>query len=395
MQTASVATTAILTQPADALRRTLIALLDAIPGAPHRPTPLSARLGINRVTVSRLLSALRAASPFELLETIPGPESLRAATLAARALSCDAAIVDAADAAIDDFDNLIRGHFGTRATLSAAVRPLIESLRERVDCVGRADVFKGMRQILGVEAQTWLTAMFFVPGDDDQVVATTTIHGAIEMRRLRPDTHVHFTFGSPYPANSDARDRSDGGTDLGEFCVNETARLESVLVGDLLRHRLIEERLGKDAVVDMLAVSHDLRGSRRYATPEAPLRGVSLFVDIPVRSLVFDAIVHRDIFPGRRPRLIVFNPGARGPANPNDPRRALDRIEVGEAPAEIAADAHRFSLEEVPNYHGMAERVCAGLRRSLDEFRVYRLLLAYPVIGFQYVLAFEAPHARP
>lgn len=76
---------------------------------------------------------------------------------------------------------------------------------------------------------------------------------------------------------------------------------------------------GKNGSLDMLAVSHNSKGSRRHATPESPLRGVSLFVDVPVRTLVFDAVVQRDLFPGVMPQFFAYNPWRTWPCKPQRP----------------------------------------------------------------------------
>lgn len=377
---------------ADAMR----ALVDAIPGGPHRPTALGEQLGLSRVTVSKLLGALQRPSLVEVLEAIPGPESLRTAAEASRGLGVDPAIVDDALGAIDGFGALIRDRFGTRAALHAAIGGRSSELRPRIEQAGRADVFKGMRQVLGAEANAWLTAMIFAPAPDGETVEVTTIHGALGLRRLRPDTPIFFTFGPPGPQQGSPdgeRDLSASPVSLQEFYANDPATLESSIVGGQLRHRLVQDRLGKDAVVDMLAVSHNPRGSRRYAPPEAPRRGVSVFVDVPVRTMIADVIVHRDLFPGAEPELIVYNPGARGPANPNDPTRDLDRVAVSETIATIPDEGDRFAVPEIPNYGAMVRRVFAQLGAAPGDYRVHRVTMAYPVTAFQHVIAFKAPPA--
>ena len=367
-------------------------VVDAIPDGPHSPTTMARRLGLSRVTMSKLLGALERSTPFDVLERMPGPDSLRDFVLAAGSVGVNGQTLIAAETAIGRFDGLIRERFGTRAALHAAIGGQSATLRSRIDQAARAEVFKGMRQIIGVETDTWLSSMMFVPSaTDPEAVAVTVIHGALGMRRLRPDTPVTFTFGPPYHEPGVEPSLSQSPISLQELYTNEPATLEVQLVGGQLLHRLVDSRLGKDALADMLAISHTARGSRRYASEESALRGVSIYVDIPARTLVCDAIVHRDLFPGSEPRLIVYNPGARGPSNPNDRKRDIDRIPVTETVATIPDGPGRFDVVEVPNYEAMIERVCKQIGKSPDEFRVYRLRMAYPVVGFQIVVAFVAP----
>jgi hypothetical protein len=355
---------------------------------------LSTRLGISRVTVNNMLIALQRPSAFEVLQAIPGPESLRSVVAIVATMGPGPVLVEEARCAIDAFATLIRDHFGTRSALNAAIGTRSDALRARVGQSGRAQVFNGMRQLLGVEAETWLTSMFFVPAHDDPgAIAVTTIHGPLGLRRLRLDTQVHFTFGAPYRTPQDVGNNSQSGIALDDLYTHRAAALETSTVNGLLRHRLVSDRLGKDVIRDMLAVSRNPRASRRHGSAEAPLRGVSVFVDVPVRTLVCDAIVHKSLFPGASPKLMVFNPGARGPANPNDPTRDVDRIECSENPVLVAPGRGCFDVSEVPNYAEMIERVRERLGVPADDFVAHRLVLAYPVVCFQYVMAFAAPLA--
>ena len=382
-----------LEQLGERLRASLRSVIAEIPGAPHKPTPLAAKLGMSRVTVSRILRAIEHESAFELIEALPGPESLRGVVNGAHQMSVAPDVLEDAGVSIDAFGWVIREQFGTRAALNAAIRPLTGTLRERVDHAGRSDVFRGMSQILGIEAQTWLTSMIFAPSpDDEDMAAVMTLHGALGVRRLRPDTTVYFTFGPPPDRSGHARDLSGVRVPLEDLYLNEPVVVESEMVGARLVHRFANDRLGKDAMGDMLSVSMDKRGSRRYAEDAtACLRGASIFVDFPVRMLVCDAIVHKDIFPGSDPELMVFNPGARGPANPNDLNRHADLVDFESTIEEVGPGPTMFDVHEIPNYGEMMRRVFETHWCDPDDFRVYRMTIAYPVTSFQHVIAFEAP----
>jgi hypothetical protein len=372
----------------DALRE----LLESVPGGPHKPTALARRLGVHRVIVSRLISAIASDDPYELLQRVPGPESLRVVANGARALEASPELIDRAAGAIERFASLIRQDFGTRGALNAAISPQSAAMNTRFEQSSRYHVYKGMRQILGVEAQTWITSMIFVPNPaDDEAVAVTTIQGAIGMRRLRPDAKAYFTFGPPYHAAGEAPDLSKSPVGLQDLYTHAPARLETHMAGTQLVHRLADERLGKRALADMLAVSHGAKASRRYGTPERRYSGMVVFTDIPVKTLVCDAIVHDDVFPGVTPEFRVYKPGTRGPANPNDPTRAIDLIDVPERLEVLEKHPDRFDLPGVPNYDAMIARVCDQIGVRTGVLRVYRVRIVYPVPGFQHVLAFAAP----
>jgi hypothetical protein len=377
------------------LARAMRKLLGEIPGTPHKPTALARLLGIHRVIASQLISALASDDPYEVLQRVPGPESLRTVAAGAGALGVASDTVAGAGAAIERFGTLIRQEFGTRGALNAAISPQSAAMNQRFEQSSRYHVFKGMRQIVGVDAQTWITSMLFVPapGEDD-IISVTTIQGALGMRRLRPDAKAYFTFGPPYHAAGDTPDLSKSAVGLQDFYTHTPARLETQILGEQMVHRLADERLGKRAVADMLAVSHNARGSRRYASEGRRFGGVVVFTDIPCKTLVCDAILHDSVFPGVVPEFRVYKPGTRGPANPNDPTRAIDLIEFPERIEALGKNEDRFRLSEVPNYQGMITRVCGQIGAPAGAMRVFRVKIVYPVPGFQYVLAFEAPERK-
>lgn len=378
-------------QLAALLGSSIARVLNALPGAPLSPTALAHRVGVSRVTLSKLQGALAQSSPLEILQRIPGPESLREVVTRSAPYGVDSLLIADAMRAIDAFDDLIRNYYGTRAALHAAIGSGSTPLRARIEHAARADVFKGLSQILGVECNVWLTSMFFSPSSDPQAVAVTTIHGALGLRRLRSDTNVYFTFGAPYPQPGKAPDVAQSPVALHEFYTNEPAQLDVGIVGGQLRHKLVAGRIDKHALADMLAVSHNAAGSKRYGTAEAPLRGVSAFVDTPARLFVCDAIVHKSIFPSCEPTLLVMNTASRGPANPNDRHRDIDRITVAEPVVQVPANAQRFDVQEIPHYAKMVQRVCAQMHTEIADYRVYRLRFAYPIPAFQFIVAFEAP----
>jgi hypothetical protein len=78
MQQAALGTTTPdLDASARELARALRSVVDALPGGTTSPTALSQQLGLSRVTLSKMLSSLALTEPSEMLERIPGPESLR------------------------------------------------------------------------------------------------------------------------------------------------------------------------------------------------------------------------------------------------------------------------------------------------------------------------------
>jgi len=374
------------------LRAALRDLIDVIPDGPHSPSRVARQLGMNRVIASKLLNALAREDVNEMLQQIPGPESLRGMARAAGELGVPARVSENADRAIEAFARLIRDDFGTRGALHAAISPQGAQVRQKVELASRYQIFQGIRELLGVEADACLTCMIFAPSQDDpETISNTSIHGAIGMRRLRPDINLHLNFGPPKRAPEDKRQLLQAPVDLSDLYMHDAAPTETRISGGQLVHRLLQENVGRHASMDMLLVGHDTRGSRRYATPERPKGGGVTFADLPSRMMIFDVLLHDDVFPGAQPELLVYNPGSQGPANPMDRSRDIDRVSVPEKVESFEKAAGRFEVPEVPRYGEMIERVCGAYSLKPGNLRLFRLRMAYPVHCFQFVMAFDAP----
>ncbi|HCT45095.1 MAG TPA: hypothetical protein DF699_07775, partial [Phycisphaerales bacterium] len=173
-------------------------VLTEIEGCSMRPTDIARVLDTSRVMVSRLLSAIRKDDPIERLTRIPGPETLRSIVRAAGQHGVEAEHINAAEKAIEAFDELIREQFGTRSALNAALSNTNPNARSKFEQSSRYQVFKGMSQIVGAQSNLWLTTMMLTPSNDQpDGIDISTIHGTSGLRRLRPDTPIRFVYGVP------------------------------------------------------------------------------------------------------------------------------------------------------------------------------------------------------
>jgi hypothetical protein len=50
-----------------------------------------------------------------------------------------------------------------------------------------------------------------------------------------------------------------------------------------------------------------------------------------------------------------------------------------------------FEMPEIPNYRQMLTRVAGEMRQDLDALQLYRVRMAYPVFGFQFVISLHLP----
>jgi hypothetical protein len=304
---------------------------------------------------------------------------------------------DAAINAIELFSRIIRDSYGTRAALNAAISANQPDMQRRLELDSRYRVFKGMRELRGIEAATWLSTTFVTPNKNNpDLLSATMLQGFVALRRLRIDIPVSFAFdaiGAVANAHSDAVDVPSSTLSLEDLYTNKPAVLDLDTVGGKMMYRLRQSGLGKHAVTDMLAMVRVPEWRSRFARPERPLVGPFAQPSAPVKLLVFDLLAPAGTFTDEAPLLSVYAPSMRGAANPNDAWRDIDRTSIPETVEVHGAGEHSFEMPEIPNYRKMLERVAADLGHDLDTLQLYRVRIAYPVFGFQFVMSLHLPDA--
>ena len=381
----------IAAELASSLRR----LFAEIPDAPHRPSALATHLGVNRVLISRTLGAIALPNPLDMLQRVPGPETLRGIVEAAVTKSAPQTTANAAIDAIEQFSRIIRDSFGTRAALNAAICANQPDMQRRLELDSRYRVFKGMREHRGVEAATWLSTTFVAPNHDNPaMLSATVLQGFIALRRLRNDVPVNFAFdaiGAVANAHTDAVDVPSSTLSLEDLYTHKPAVLDVDTIGGKMMYRLRQSGLGKHALTDMLAMVRVPEWRSRFARPDRPLVGPFAQPTAPVKLLVFDLLAPAGTFTEESPLLSVYAPSMRGAANPNDSWRDIDRASVPETVEIYKPGEQSFEMPEIPNYRHMLQRVAGEMRQDLDALQLYRVRMAYPVFGFQFVISLQLP----
>lgn len=375
------------------LAETFRAVINALPGQPTRPNQLAKELGLNRAISSKVLLAASKQDPMEVAHVIPGPEPLRALLQAAAGRNVDAELIESAREAVRRFDALIRHDAGTRSVLDAIISSTLPAAREKFELASKYSIFKGMSQLKGVQAESWLgTAIVTPSADDPNRHDLTWLTGAMAIQRLRPDVTIRFSYRSLGGAGQPASAQPLSALSMERFCVNPAAQVEARERGESVDYTLPGHDVGPQHVTDMLVVDHHPAAMRRHARP-APRKRNSLFVEpaFPVAQLLFDTLLHRDAFPGSDPELYIYDTGTKGIANVNDPSRDIDRMSMHEAVEFLGHGMGRLQWSDVPRYGEMLTHMAEHFGWDPSEYRGYRCRIQYPVYGWQIAMSFEPP----
>jgi len=226
------------------------------------------------------------------------------------------------------------------------------------------------------------------------------ITGICRMKRLRPGTPMGLLHGSsiaPPPGtqrlslDANAIDVEHGAPLLREFSSLPLPGFDVQVQGDVVHYILQGDGVGLRSMVDLF-FADVMRGrypAHRGVSPRPATPGA--VIDIPVKALIVDVLVHEDVWPEAEPELRMYDTAGRGVANPTDPSRDMDRIDVLETIHDMGVQMERFRTREVGRYVEMVRFVCDRLGWDSSEFRGYRCRVEYPVYGTQINMLFRPP----
>jgi hypothetical protein len=381
------------------LADTFSALLAAVSPAQAGPVTVARRLGVDKVLASRLLKAARNRDPVAVLQLMPGPDPLRR-VLRAATRHVDASIVAEAEAAVAQFEDLIRGEAGDRSALEAMLSAWLPESRREFELRRKQAAFRAMSQLRGAAANVNVATVLLHPSAEPNRLDVVWIFGLMGLQRLRPDAPLKFA--TRRVSNSDGTPRRpetldgvavDGldGLRLTEFCSAPAVEIDVQRVGNVVHYTLGKHGFGPRAATDLVFAEVSRADMARFV-PAASGRKRYVFAEVstPVETLVFDAIVHEEVLFGE-PSLHIYDTSFEGVADVNDSARDVDRLDLQESIQSLGAGLARFRTADSPRYVELLRLVCEKLGWSGERFRGYRSRIEYPVYGTQVAMAFPAP----
>lgn len=372
--------------------------MDAIPGCPPRPQEFSRLLGVNKDIASRLYSALRNQDPLAAVNRLPGSTAMRHVLEAARTHGAKEAAIRDAEAAIRKFDHFVHERFDDRAGLDAAISASLPGARRKLEATSKQTMYRGACGLKGVTSDVMLITFFAFPSaDDSNLCDTAVVNGFVGLRRVRPGAALQFSsllLESSHPRLNIAS--ADSTSPLLEaFCDPPQPPLIRRNDGKVVNYQLEDRGVGPKSAVNLFTAEFYPQNHPRYRIPSKP--GKRWFfggVDHPTKLLVLDVLMHEDMWPSSEPELRLYDTIIYGNADPNDPRRDKDRLDLAESIASLGRGAERFRCEEVPRYPELLASMLERMGQDGRRFRGYRCRIAYPFYGSQACMLFTPPDAR-
>jgi hypothetical protein len=384
------------------LGQTVGTVLDGVPGSPRGPGELARTIGIDKVLASRVLKAAGNRDPMAVLYLVPGPEPLRRVLRAAARRGVDADRIAAAEEAVDAFEALIRREAGDRSALDAIISAWIPEARAEFELRRKQAAFRAMSQLKGAAAEVNFAAVLLHPSRDGDHLDVVWLFGLLGLQRLRPGSPVKFATRRLSKGDSPRRPCTlegvpvEGldGLRLEGFCSSAAPLLNVHPVGEVVHYTLPDSGFGPRSAIDLVFAEVNLAELPRYV-PRDQRRKRHVFAEVtpPSKLLIFDALVHEEVFTAA-PALFIYDTALDGVADVNDRTRDIDRLDLAESIQSLGQSIAKFRTAEVPRYAELLRHACARLKWDGDRFQGFRCRIDYPVYGSQVVMAFDAPH-RP
>lgn len=370
-------------------------VVQSLPGSPLGPQRLATLLHTTIVNTSRLLKSISGSNPLRTLRHLPGPEPLRKILSSARSKGADKGAIKRAMAAVDEFEDLIRREGGDRGSFDAIMSAWLPEERHEFLARRRQAAFKALSELRGVSSEIDLSCLLLHPSPTSERIDVAVLQGQYGLRRMRPKVVVKFGTRRlsredhpRQPRSLDGVLAGDGisGVRLDEFCVAPPAPLESRVIGDSVLYTIGETGFGPQSAVDIVLgeVNHG-------ELTKAGAQGGRFFyhlVGTPTKKAAFDVLVHKSVFAGVTPRLVVIDATSDGPASPADEIRQVDHIEVTEEIETLASGLDAAHGAEIPRYAELLRTSCDKLGWNLRDMRAFRIRMDHPLLGMQICLWF-------
>ena len=375
-------------------------VLDAIPYGTHGPAALARTIGVDKILAGRVLKAARYSDPMAVLHSAPGPDPLRRLLRAARKQGVSTEVITAAEDAVRRFEALIRQDAGDRSALDAMISAWLPEARAEFELRRKQTVFRGMSQLLGVATEKHVTTIMLNLSADGEHLDVMCLFGMLGLQRLRSGTTVKFSTrrlsreDTPRVPQTLELLPVEGvaGLRVDEFCSSPAPELDVHHVGDVVHYTLAGNGFGPRSAADLVFAEVNLAEMpHRLPGASERLRHASADVTTPAKVLVFDVIVHEDVFPGVDPSLFIYDTTFDGVADVNDPARDIDRLDLCETVRPLGTGVRKFSTSEMPRYVELLQHICGKLGWDGERFRGYRCRIEYPIYGSQVTAAFNPP----
>lgn len=372
----------------------------------RRPADLVSRWQVDQTLSTRLFQALREDEPLLVLRKIPAPPSLRTVLAAADRAGLAPNLVEPARTAVDELDALIHELGGNKSNLDTLAARGTDHAREKVEHAAKQQIYRGMSSLRGIQAEVSLVSTFVFPSDDPsdadgQWCDELAVYGFHRLLRLRPELPLVLGLREVMDDNRDGPSAlleslwgetiapRGHATALAPFCSDPMPTIEVRQERDKLLYVLAEDPDDLPRELDLFFASLHRRAEPRTGTDEHPTARYACIPHTPTRNLVYDLYIHRDLWVGIEPELILARTG--DPSSPDLLAHSLDRVDYIETITRHEGTPAAAAIERYARSGHLLSWIHDQMGWTIGDFRLYRCSVRYPVSSLWYTMQFNLP----
>ncbi len=372
------------------------AILATLEGPTQRPTDVQKALKIDAKLAWAISKLIQEEDLFLAAQHLPGERRLQTFFNAATRKSVPEQLLERARATVREFDELVQIHAGDRASLEMML--LGCSARANRDAVleHRRAAFQANSFIWGVQARVQFGIYLLRPGADPSWGDVASVRGFVGLRRMRPN--VPWVIARLRTADEEGQDvtgikrqpldlappRPDGTPAaplLRAFCSQPLPSIRRCDHSAGFAEEILEgAEVGNTAAIDVVT-GDDAQGVvPRHRMEGERVWGGLRMLRTPVETLIFDQVVHEDLFGTIEPRAIQFSDLHLSRGFPAPPLSESEQLASDEIVQYLGKDPTAIYTPDIPRYAELVSDICDKTRCDPKHLDVYRLRIDFPAI---------------
>ena len=373
------------------LRHAFGEVIQSLPGKISRPHEIQKTLQIDKRLAWKIAKFVHDDDLFGSVRHLAGPGGIDIFLNAASQKNVPAELITSTKQAVDDFERLIKTHAGGRAALEMMLGGYSHKSRSETDLFHRKAAFSANSYIWGVQAQSQLSVYMLSPNEDSVSIDVAVLRGLVSFRRIRSvpwiisrvrrlddDGEVRRPL-QLLPLDSRSVDPSGNPAVplLQDFCskpLPPTRRVPDY--AGYLADELLETEVGNLGEITCVTGEVAYQGSPRFQEEHNKLLTFTTLIRTPVEELVFDCLVHENLFEKFDPTFSVYSD-----LTPvfGDIRSDRDRLPITETIRHLGNDPTAAYTPHIPNYSKIVQWACDRLGWQRERFQLHRVHMSYPV----------------
>jgi hypothetical protein len=374
-------------------------VLTAVPGRTARAHEIEKSLGLHKTLAWKIAQITEADDPVTIYQRLPGAAAINKVLEAAARRGVDRRDLDTVRDRVAEVGRIVTEHAGDAETFVMMLSGFGARHQPETDLYYRKQAFQSTSYLCGVQAETILRSVVVNGGEGDMLDATV-IFGCRDLIRLRADRGWTINRwrptddeGKPIPIVRKPKGETANGSPpliLQRGPAGQRILRRSITDDEIIEDEIAPGPVGRSGAVTFYT-GEVLRGvMSRYRVETSHQLAQNLEVRTPCRAIIFDHLVHKDLFGRVEPELRVFGELAGRPLWSNV-RSDRDRLSVFESVEYRGRGLDVLPAAEAPEYADLVGRLGADVGWALEEFDVYRLRMAYPYVPTTITYSYPLP----